>query len=341
MIYKDTVFKKLIDSIDLMDSPFDSKPLKSIICDENNKSSYVSWPNIVVADVEKEGIRDSRSQSTYASRFRWKMQEFPTNYKRWRSKTVKLFESTPENWPKKNKLDLVLAVTTVNRWDYLEEFLTSWLATKNDGFNWTLVVADDGSIDGTLSNLVEYDIPNTKLVVLQNNGSGIARQTNSIFNYVMGLERKPELIFRADDDIFFKNKGWDKAYLDAVSKTGYDHLVHLIQIGNLPCMKSSFTKNSVELVSMTDGISCMGCFYTVTPKLLSEVGDLTRQNSQLEAIHTLILRLRACRLGFNDLNTLYDINDATDYLGIHPKEGYVSTHRKYSFTEQMILADHY
>ena len=339
MIYKDTVFKKLIDSIDLMDSPFDSKPLKSIICDESNKSSYVSWPNIVVADVEKEGIRDSRSQSTYASRFRWKMQEFPTNYKRWRSKTVKLFESTPENWPKKNKLDLVLAVTTVNRWDYLEEFLTSWLATKNDGFNWTLVVADDGSIDGTLSNLVEYDIPNTKLVVLQNNGSGIARQTNSIFNYVMGLERKPELIFRADDDIFFKNKGWDKAYLDAVSKTGYDHLVHFNPNWKPAMHEEQLTKNSVELVSMTDGISCMGCFYTVTPKLLSEVGGFDETEFPIRGHSHIDFTIRACRLGFNDLNTLYDINDATDYLGIHPKEGYVSTHRKYSFTEQMILAD--
>ena len=49
--------------------------------------------------------------------------------------------------------------------------------------------------------------------------------------------------------------------------------------------------------------------------------------------------MRACRTGANNENTLYDVSNATDYLGIHPKEGYVSTFRRYSFTEQMILAD--
>ena len=77
MIYHSSIYQKLIESIDKMDSPFDSKPLKSIICNSEIQSSYVAWPNIVVADVEKEGIRDSRSQSAYASRFRWKMQDFP------------------------------------------------------------------------------------------------------------------------------------------------------------------------------------------------------------------------------------------------------------------------
>ena len=47
--------------------------------------------------------------------------------------------------------------------------------------------------------------------------------------------------------------------------------------------------------------------------------------------------MRACRTGANNENTLYDVSNATDYLGIHPKEGYVSTFRRYSFTEQMIL----
>jgi hypothetical protein len=77
MIYHSSIFEKLIESINKMDSPFDSKPLKTIICNEVAQSSYVAWPNIIVADVEKEGIRDSRSQSAYASRFRWRMQNFP------------------------------------------------------------------------------------------------------------------------------------------------------------------------------------------------------------------------------------------------------------------------
>ena len=339
MIYHASVFQKLIDSIEQMDSPFDSKPLKSIICDSENQASYVAWPNIIVADVEKEGIRDSRSQNAYASRFRWKMQDFPANYKRWRSKTILLHEKTPAQWPAKNKPNLILAVTTIDRWNYLEQFIESWLRTRNNSYNWTIIVADDGSTDGTISNFIDYDIPNTKVVLLQNSGGGIAIQTNSIFNYVMNLDEKPQLIFSADDDIFFKQRGWDSKYLEAVKKSGYDHLVHFNPNWKPAIHEEQLTKNGVELSSMTDGISCMGCFYTVTPKLLEEIGGFDQTAFPIRGHSHIDFTMRACRSGNNDLNSLYDVQGATKFLGIHPKEGYISTFRRYSYTEQMLMAD--
>ena len=339
MIYHSSIFEKLIQSIDEMDSPFDSKPLKTITCDVEQSSSYVAWPNIIVADVEKEGIRDIRSQSAYGSRFRWRMQDFPENYKRWRSKTIKLHEVNPPQWPVKNSPNMVLAVTTINRWNYLEQFLESWLRTRNNSFNWTIIVADDGSTDGTIRKFIDFEIPNTKIVLLQNNGGGIAIQTNSIFNYVMGLKEKPHLIFSADDDIFFKQRGWDSAYLEAVRKTGYDHLVHFNPNWKPAIHEESLIKNDVELSSMTDGISCMGCFYTVTPELLTAIGGFDQLSFPIRGHSHIDFTMRACRSGNNDLNSLYDIKNATKFLGIHPKEGYVSTFRRYSYTEQMILAD--
>ena len=139
MIYDSSIFEKLLSRIQEMDSPFDSKPLKSIY-ENPEHNCYVAYPNLIVADVEKIGIRDSRKQSTYASRFRWKMDNFPTNYKRWRSLPILLHESTPKLWPKDNCYHFVLAVTTINRWDYLQNFLSSWLATRNNKHNWTLIV---------------------------------------------------------------------------------------------------------------------------------------------------------------------------------------------------------
>ncbi|MGB2081216.1 MAG: glycosyltransferase, partial [Poseidonia sp.] len=328
MIYHSSVFEKLIESIEKMDSPFDSKPLKSVICDSGSNSSYVAWPNIVVADVEKEGIRDIRSQSAYASRFRWKMQDFPKNYKRWRSKTIKLHEKIPLNWPMKNQPSLILAVTTINRWDYLEQFLESWLRTRNKSYNWTIIVADDGSTDGTIQNVMNYEFPNTKVVLLQNSGGGIAIQTNSVFNYIMKLDDKPQLIFSADDDIFFKQRGWDSAYLEAVKKTGYDHLVHFNPNWKPKIHDEKLIKNGIELSSMTDAISCMGCFYTVTPALLSEIGGFDEISFPIRGHSHIDFTMRACRSGNNNINTLYDISSATDYLDIHPKEGYVSTFRR-------------
>ena len=202
MIYDSSIFEKLLSRIQEMDSPFDSKPLKSIY-ENPEHNCYVAYPNLIVADVEKIGIRDSRKQSTYASRFRWKMDNFPTNYKRWRSLPILLHESTPKLWPKDNCYHFVLAVTTINRWDYLQNFLSSWLATRNNKHNWTLIVADDGSNDETLRELIEFKMGDTKVVIIQNSGGGIAKQTNSVFNYCMENTHSFDLLFSSDDDIFF------------------------------------------------------------------------------------------------------------------------------------------
>ena len=131
--------------------------------------------------------------------------------------------------------------------------------SRNESYNWTVIVADDGSTDGTIENFINLNLPNTKVVLLQNSGGGIAVQTNSIFNYVMSLKNKPQIIFSSDDDIFFKKRGWDSLYLEAVRNTGYDHLVPFNRIGNH--IQERLTKNGIELTSLTDAISCMGCFY--------------------------------------------------------------------------------
>ena len=99
------------------------------------------------------------------------------------------------------------------------------------------------------------------------------------------------------------------------------------------------TKNGIELRSMTDAISCMGCFYTVTPRLLTDIGGFDEISFPIRGHSHIDFTMRACRNGSNDINTLYDIKSATEYIDIHPKEGYVSTFRRYSYTEQMLMAD--
>lgn len=336
MIYNSSIFEDLLSGIKKMTSPFDSKPLKDITTSKNNKS-YVAWPNLVIADVEKEGIRDSRDQKTYASRFRWRMEEFPNNYKRWRSKPILLYESIPKSWPRKDVLHFVMSVTTINRWDYLEKFLATWIDTRNTKHDWTLVIADDGSSDSTLQNIIQYDIPFTKVVVIQNSGKGIAVQTNSLLSYVQ--RQKFDLMFSADDDIYFNSPGWDDAYYNAVLKTGFDHLVHFNENWKEKKHVQHLSKEGVELVSMTDGISCMGCFYTITPRILETIGGFDEIAFPIRGHSHIDFTMRASRNGFNDLNQLYDIANAPKYLGIHPKEGYVTTLRRYSYKEQMVLSD--
>lgn len=338
MIYHSSIFEELLYCIEQMNSPFDSKPTKQIY-EDPAFDCYVAWPNLVIADLEKDGIQDVRSQTTYASRFRWRMEDFPKNYKRWKSRPIHLHESAPKAWPKKERLHFVMSVTTFNRWDYLEQFLSSWLKTRNNSHNWTLVVADDGSSDETLENLIQYDMQFTKLVIIQNSGGGIAKQTNSILTYCASNKNDFDILFCADDDIFFKKTGWDDAYLDAITKTGYGHLVHFNENWKERLHYSKVSMAGVDLISMTNGESCMGCFYTITPNVIETIGGFDENEFPIRGHSHIDFTMRACRFGYNNLDTLFDIDNATNYIGIHPKEGYVTTLRRYSYREQMILSD--
>lgn len=338
MIYDSSIYHELLQQIQHMESPFDSKPLKSVYGNDDY-NCHVAWPNLIIADVEKEGIRDSRDQATYASRFRWRMDEFPTNYKRWRSRPILLHESIPKAWPKQNRRHFVMAVTTINRWDYLQRFLSTWLDTRNSTHNWTLIVADDGSSDETLENLVQYDMGFTKLVIIQNSGGGIAKQTNSIFNYCQRCGEDFDLLFSSDDDIYFLQPGWDDAYYEAVIKTGYDHLVHFNENWKEGLHRERLTVSGIKLVSKTSVEGCMGCFYTVTPRMLEKLGGFDEDEFPIRGHSHIDFTMRACRIGFNNLDTLFDIKSSSEYIGIHPKEGYVTTLRRYSYKEQMTLSD--
>ena len=338
MIYHRSVFEPLLENIQRMDSPFDSKPLKSIY-EDVHQPCFVAYPNLVIADVEKEGIRNARSQLTYASRFGWRMEEYPSNYKRWRSKPILLCEKTSSNWPKKGKPHFTIAVTTINRWIYLEKFLTSWLNTRSEAYNWTIIVADDGSSDETIEQLVAFDLGDSKLVILQNSGGGIAHQTNSIFSYCASNRHQFDLLFSCDDDIYFKKEGWDSQYYEAIKATGYDHLVHFNENWKKNSHSLTHTLNDFQLKSMTNAEECMGCFYTVTPHLLTTIGGFDEKEFPIRGHSHIDFTVRACRAGFNDSDTLFDINNAEAYLGIHPKEGYVTTLRRYSYKEQMTLSN--
>jgi hypothetical protein len=339
MLYHHSIFQELIQQIEKMDSPFDSNPLKSITANSFRASSFVAFPNLIIADVEKSGIRDSRSQEAYSKRFRWDLSKYHNNYKRWRKNSVLLREDTPDGWKSKSKIHMMLAITTINRWDYLEECIQTFISTKSDDYFWTLIIADDGSSDDTVKKMLDYKIHDTKIVLLQNNGSGIAVQTNSIFNYIEHLNDKPKIIFSIDDDIFFKKNGWDKRYHEAIERTGFDHLVHFNSDWKAPLHNKSLTKNGIQLNSQTDGKNCMGCFYTITPRLLDKIGWFDNIAFPIRGHSHIDFTMRSCKAGFNKNDSLYDISNASDYIGIHPKEGYVSTHKKYSIVEQLILAD--
>jgi glycosyltransferase involved in cell wall biosynthesis len=217
---------------------------------------------------------------------------------------------------------VVLAVTTYNRCDYLRECLESWAATRNPAYRWLVIVADDGSTDGTPGYLARPGIP-ADCHVIRNDRRGAGGQTNAIFRLCRRLDYA--IGFKIDDDVVFKRRGWDDLYVDAVRRSGYDHLCHL----NLPLFNAERRPKqplvatrplavdpSGTCAAYTGVYDCMGCLFTFTPRVLATVGDIDEANFPVRGDWHIDFSARAARAGFNRVDTFFDARGSGGYIDI-------------------------
>jgi len=176
-------------------------------------------------------------------------------------------------------MKLVMAVTTYNRFDLLRRFIESWEATRSKDHEWTLMVADDDSTDGTLEYLDNLDI-DAKLVILRNQRRGVHFQTNRIMMACM--RREFDFAFKADDDIEFIKAGWDEAYIKAAKQSGYDHLVYFDpewSKAHCPGAKQFDPPVKKDLFEChTPPNTVFGSFWTFTRRVIEEVGYFDVEN---------------------------------------------------------------
>jgi len=334
VIYKNTVFQEILDQIEDMSAPFDAGALRKTVMGEFSDSSFVAHPNLVIANVEKTGIRESRDQIEFSKRFGWDLSNFPAWFTNWNLEPTIMLQSEYE--PSLNSSKFVTAVTTIDRKEYLEQFIHSWNKSRDKSANQMLIVADDGSSDGTLEWLCdELEIEDYKLVVIRNDSLGIARQTNSIIDYVSNLHFRPDAIFMCNDDIRFLKKGWDNSYSRAMSNSGYDHLVYFNPNWKEPSHNEGSPRFS-ELLSSCTARDAMGCFYTLTPRLIERLGFFDEDSFPVRGHSHVDYTLRACRLEANDTQYLYDISGSNELIGMIMRDGYKRTHRTLSVWERKI-----
>jgi len=225
---------------------------------------------------------------------------------------------------RRKRLKLVLGVTTYNRLSYLQACLESFLNTRNTDYDWVVIVADDGSTDGTLEYLDDLTFP-TELHILKNNRRYACGQTNTIFQ--LSQEISFHVGFKVDDDLVFLKRGWDDLYLRAMEESGWEHLVYRNSKVYTELRKreepdfepeSPTIDRSGSCEALADVNMCLGTgpFFTFTPNIIRHVGYTDEANFPIRGQWHVDYHIRCCRARFNDADHLYDAIGSNEYLDV-------------------------
>lgn len=266
----------------------------------------------------REGLHNDGS--IWASSFQEKL--CPKNTRMVQTKVLNSIEPLSVQPLKKKKV--VIGIKTYDRKDYLKDCLESFLKTKSDKYEWAVIIADDGSTDGTLDYIESLSL-DVELHVIKNKRRYAVGQTNTILRLAekIGFDYG----FNVDDDLVFTKPGWDELYIDAIDNSGYSHLVHrhLKHAENL-------LKNQGKGESLPDAIHdetkcCVaygdawfdlgtGGLVTFTKDTIQGAGYCDEKNFPIRGQWHVDYHIRCCRAGCNDINALYDAVGSNDYLEI-------------------------
>lgn len=215
---------------------------------------------------------------------------------------------------------IVTAITTYNRIEFLKRFLWSYEQTFNRNLDHCIIIGDDGSNDGTNEYIESLKIPNTEILLIKNNRQGVHHQFNTIVNELEKIDF--DYCFKCDDDIEFTKPGWEQLYIDAMGKTGYDHLCHF----DISWRSEKNLREPVQqdgLISHCQAKDVQGAFFTLTPRVIKEIGYMDIENFGFRGVGHVDYTVRACRAGFNNINHPFDVLNSNEFIK-HQSDDYKS-----------------
>jgi hypothetical protein len=146
----------------------------------------------------------------------------------------------------------------------------------------------------------------------------------------------------ADDDILYRRRGWDRAYINAIVETGFDHLCYFDRVWARRMAPGSVAARKFD---STGRLSCevtpegvQGAFWTFTPRVLECVGYFDTNAFGLSDVGHIDYTMRCCRAGFSDIAGPWDISASHRYLRLMMRnyEG-ASTRKRYAWNPWPVL----
>jgi len=216
--------------------------------------------------------------------------------------------------------NFVLAITSCNRKDYLQECIESWNKTRSLDNKWKLIIADDGSTDATLEYLESLELMDVEIYVIKNNKIGVHQQMNTILKELEKMNF--DFCFKVDDDLTFLKSGWDELYYKTAIETGNHHLVFCDETWSEKQLLKK-AKTTTNLVGKVPMLQVNGIFYTITPEILKSVGYMDVASFGFRGMGHVDYTMRCARAGFTNAQTPWDVNESNAYLSAI-KENYNS-----------------
>uniref|UniRef100_A0A6C0ACQ7 UDP-glucose/GDP-mannose dehydrogenase dimerisation domain-containing protein n=1 Tax=viral metagenome TaxID=1070528 RepID=A0A6C0ACQ7_9ZZZZ len=312
-VYKNTVFKNILNRIELFDKPFDSL-LYGI-----TQKYYCIHPNLAIANLDHISSIFNRSRSEEYSRFEWDKTKYI-------DKKHKLIETIYDK-RKKSRLNtrhFIIGITTVNRPDYFNNCIDSLLNSLDKNIDYTFIISNGGNnfkddYSKTYLKLLDSFINSENIInllIVKNNLGYIYHQSN----FILYISNKIDFDygFILNDDILL-NKDWDNKYFEASQKTNIKHM----------CCNLN-TKDTQDLVYenynfKTNGnvLKSNGILLTFTPEIIKKVGYFDEESFKVRGQSHLDFSLRCCRAGFNNKEQFLDIQNSNDYIKLQQEDKYV------------------
>ena len=152
---------------------------------------------------------------------------------------------------------------------------------------------------------------------------GVHHNTNIILNYF--YKNNFDIGFKADDDIFFKNKKWDDLYIDIIKNTEYKHLTYYNTEWKNRYFLKNIKNNGRILSSQSNVMNSLGCFWTFDREVIDKVGYFDVNNFGKRGYGHIDFSMRCCRAGFNVSDNFLHPYKCENYIGMQGRENYIES----------------